>query len=182
MSSANGGHFAPASMSQKGSHRTAKYPCSLTDGLRRNIHACQVTLDISGSPIGFQWAPGNIQGNLTGRNIPYCNTPQLILHTGSATQTLKIFGIMPSMPNLQHVRHWGLSWLITQAFVCPTQHHEWQPSAFHWRQKLGQIRPKWGQCKQPMLNGTAWQCIQIMGHVDDPLVAITETNILVSCL
>ena len=89
---------------------------------------------------------------------------------------------MPSMPNLQHVRHWGLSWLITQAFVCPTQHHEWQPSAFHWRQKLGQIRPKWGQCKQPMLNGTACQCIQIIGHVDDPLVAITGTNILVSCL
>ena len=26
--------------------------------------SCQVTLDISGSPIESQWAPGNIQGNL----------------------------------------------------------------------------------------------------------------------
>ena len=30
------------------------------------MHACQVTLDIYWSPLESQWAPGNIQGNLTG--------------------------------------------------------------------------------------------------------------------
>ena len=30
------------------------------------FHTCQVTLDISVSPIDFQWADGNIQGNLKG--------------------------------------------------------------------------------------------------------------------
>ena len=30
------------------------------------LHTCEVTLDISGSPINFQWDPRNIQGNFTG--------------------------------------------------------------------------------------------------------------------
>ena len=30
------------------------------------MHTCQVTLDVTGSPIDFNGAPGNIHGNLTG--------------------------------------------------------------------------------------------------------------------
>ena len=33
-------------------------------------HTCQVILDISGSPLIFNWASGNIQGNLDRYVIP----------------------------------------------------------------------------------------------------------------
>ena len=38
-----------------------------------------------GAPLNFNGAPGNIQGNLTGRDILYGNNLQLTLHTDSAT-------------------------------------------------------------------------------------------------
>ena len=44
--------------------------CRCHDGNPESpTHTWQVTLDISRSPIDFQWAPGNIQGNFTGMLI-----------------------------------------------------------------------------------------------------------------
>ena len=58
--------------------------------LVKSAHTCEISRDIFGSPIDFQCAPGNAQGNLTGMSTNPQNHNKGLIHNKQSSTDISI--------------------------------------------------------------------------------------------